>query len=371
MKHQITTAILAIFLLTAGAALAAPAVSIGAGSVEFAAGGAGTLTVSGPEGYEHSQAIDGHASLSLYDEAGNALADGAYSWQITLDGVAPEERSERAVKGQSTSGVFTIDGGSVVNPHALEDGLTKDQVFLDDLIVDGSACVGQDCANGESFGFDTLRLKENNLRIKFDDTSSSSSFPNNDWQLTANDSANGGANKFSIDDITHGKTPFTVGANAPSNALYLEGSTGDVGLGTATPVVELHVVDGDSPTLRLEQDGSSGFTPQTWDVAGNEAAPVLAPSEPLEVVDQQELVPPTAPRSLYEQGPLTTVSSPPVSTLKPDSKATLSEVSVRSPVPSTVTVETVRASRASSLAVPLTVNDESARLVGQLSQKWP
>ncbi len=270
MKHQITTAILAIFLLTAGAALAAPAVSIGAGSVEFAAGGAGTLTVSGPEGYEHSQAIDGHASLSLYDEAGNALADGAYSWQITLDGVAPEERSERAVKGQSTSGVFTIDGGSVVNPHTLEDGLTKDQVFLDDLIVDGSACVGQDCANGESFGFDTLRLKENNLRIKFDDTSSSSSFPNNDWQLTANDSANGGANKFSIDDITHGKTPFTVGANAPSNALYLEGSTGDVGLGTATPVVELHVVDGDSPTLRLEQDGSSGFTPQTWDVAGNE-----------------------------------------------------------------------------------------------------
>ncbi|MEL6612996.1 MAG: bZIP transcription factor, partial [Bacteroidota bacterium] len=26
----------------------------------------------------------------------------------------------------------------------------------------------------------------------------------------------------------------------------------------------------DSPTLRLEQSGASGFTPQTWDVAGNE-----------------------------------------------------------------------------------------------------
>ncbi len=35
-------------------------------------------------------------------------------------------------------------------------------------------------------------------------------------------------------------------------------------------MVELHVKDGDSPTLRLEQDGSSGFTPQTWDLAGNE-----------------------------------------------------------------------------------------------------
>jgi len=34
--------------------------------------------------------------------------------------------------------------------------------------------------------------------------------------------------------------------------------------------VELHIVDGDSPTVRLEQDGSSGWTPQTWDLVGNE-----------------------------------------------------------------------------------------------------
>jgi len=147
--------------------------------------------------------------------------------------------------------------------------LMADNVILDDLIVDGSACIGQDCVNGESFGFDTIRLKENNLRIKFDDTSSSASFPSNDWQITANDSANGGANKFSIDDITGGRTPFTIEASAPSNSLYVDDG-GRVGLGTSTPVVELHVVDGDSPTLRLEQNGSSGFTPQTWDIAGNE-----------------------------------------------------------------------------------------------------
>ncbi|MEO0863652.1 MAG: hypothetical protein AAFY39_03505, partial [Pseudomonadota bacterium] len=52
-----------------------------------------------------------------------------------------------------------------------------DQVFVDDVIVQGSICVGIDCSNGESFGFDTLRLKENNLRIKAQDTSSSASFP--------------------------------------------------------------------------------------------------------------------------------------------------------------------------------------------------
>ncbi len=144
-----------------------------------------------------------------------------------------------------------------------------DFVINDDLIVDGSACIGFDCVNGESFGFDTLRLKENNTRIKFDDTSSSASFPRNKWELTANETSNGGAEKFSITDVTNGKVPFTITGNAPSNSLFMN-SAGRIGFGTSTPVVELHVKDGDTPTLRLEQDGSSGFTAQTWDVAGNE-----------------------------------------------------------------------------------------------------
>lgn len=148
-------------------------------------------------------------------------------------------------------------------------GLQADQVILDDLIVDGSNCVGQDCVNGEAFGFDTIRLKENNLRIKFQDTSTTSSFPSRDWQLTANDSSNGGANKFSIDDVDGGRTPFTIEANAPSHSLYVDDG-GRLGLGTSTPAVDVHTKSGNSPTLRLEQDGSSGFTPQTWDVAGNE-----------------------------------------------------------------------------------------------------
>jgi len=144
-----------------------------------------------------------------------------------------------------------------------------DFVINDDLIVDGSACIGFDCVNGESFGFDTIRLKENNLRIKFDDTSVAASFPRNDWQLTANDSANGGASKFSIDDISGNRTPFTVEANARNNSLYVDDG-GRIGSRTSTPSTEIHTVDGDTPTLRLQQDGSSGFAPQTWDVAGNE-----------------------------------------------------------------------------------------------------
>lgn len=144
-----------------------------------------------------------------------------------------------------------------------------DQVFFDDVIVVGSECAGQDCANGESFGFDTLRLKENNLRINFQDTSNSASFPSNDWRIQINDSSNGGGNYFGIEDSTAGRIPFRVDAGAPANALRVD-SSGDVGISEDNPIVELHVTDGDSPTLRLEQDGSSGFTAQTWDVASNE-----------------------------------------------------------------------------------------------------
>jgi hypothetical protein len=144
-----------------------------------------------------------------------------------------------------------------------------DQVFYDDVIIVASLCVGQDCVNGESFGFDTLRLKENNLRVHFQDTSNSSSFPTNDWRIIVNDSTNGGSNYWAIEDSNAGRQVFRLTAGAPVNSLVVD-AQGDVGFGTLTPVTELHIVDGDTPTMRLEQDGSSGFTPQTWDLAGNE-----------------------------------------------------------------------------------------------------
>jgi hypothetical protein len=145
----------------------------------------------------------------------------------------------------------------------------KDQVFFDDLIVFGSACVGQDCVNGENFGFDTGRYRENNLRIHFFDTSNSASFPTNDWRIVINDSSNGGANYFAVEDSDASRQVFRIEAGAQANAIYARNNS--VGLGTSSPIVELHITDGDSPTIRLEQDGSSGFTPQTWDVAGNES----------------------------------------------------------------------------------------------------
>ncbi len=138
------------------------------------------------------------------------------------------------------------------------------QVIATDLIVKQSECIGLDCVSNESFGFDTLRLKENNLRIHFDDTSITGSFPDNDWRIVVNDTNNGGASRFSIEDATAGRAPFTIAAGAAVNALYID-RDGDVGVGTANPILPLHVVRGNTPGLRLEQDGSAGFARYTWD----------------------------------------------------------------------------------------------------------
>ena len=145
-----------------------------------------------------------------------------------------------------------------------------DEVIAGDLIVQKSIAVGLDAVDGEAFGFDTFRLKENNIRIHFDDTSGSGSFPDNDWRIVINDAANGGANYFGIEDATADIISFKILAGAPANAFFMA-ANGNIGLGTDAPVVKLHIADGNSPVLRIEQDASSGFTPQIWDIAGNEA----------------------------------------------------------------------------------------------------
>ena len=145
-----------------------------------------------------------------------------------------------------------------------------DEVIAGDLIVQKSIAVGLDAVDGEAFGFDTFRLKENNIRIHFDDTSGSGSFPGNDWRIVINDAANGGANYFGIEDATADVMSFKILAGAPANAFFMA-ANGNIGLGTDAPVVKLHIADGNSPALRIEQDASDGWTPQSWDVSGNES----------------------------------------------------------------------------------------------------
>lgn len=153
-------------------------------------------------------------------------------------------------------------------PWLCQPALHADQVLSDDVIIQGSLGVGFDAVNGEVFGFDTLVLKENNLRIFFNDTSSSALFPTNDWRIVINDTTNGGKSFFGIDDVTAGRRPFTLSAGAPADSFFI-GSSGFLGLGTPIPAKQLHISAGNTPTVRLDQSGNGGYPAQfgiSWEM---------------------------------------------------------------------------------------------------------
>lgn len=290
-----------------------------------------SVTIAAPDGrvFRVETKSGASAEFTLSDKQGNRLPDGQYTYELRLtpeltkavkeqlaaargkDDDPEDVRAARKRVGMPAlveSGSFSIVNGAVIVAGSAEEASTRrvskiseqrlpvltptttetksqmhhppmtakpDDVIPDDLIVQGSACVGLDCVNGEVFGFDTIRVKENNTRIQFEDTSAAG-FPLNNWQIRANSSAAGGASFLGFVDqgaagnSETGTIVFEVDAGAPANSLKVS-SAGKVGLRTATPVLDLHITTSDTPAHRLEQTNAGGFTAQTWDIAGNEA----------------------------------------------------------------------------------------------------
>ncbi|HEX6188170.1 MAG TPA: hypothetical protein VFZ40_08810 [Pyrinomonadaceae bacterium] len=287
----------------------------------------GTLTISFPDGRSMRKTFRAGDSpqVTIGEKYFDNLPDGVYTYELRLAS-APSDAAKKArgkdddpeneragrkrapVPALTQSGSFAIVHGSIVVAGASEPEQKRDakastgpapratasanvlhrirrnhraffmpdDVIADDLIVQGSACVGLDCVNGEVFGFDTVRLKENNTRLQFDDTSSTQGFPTNNWQIRANDSGSGGGSFLGFVDqgaAGNSETGTIIGrfdAGAPANSLRVS-SSGKVGFRTATPVLDLHMNTSDTPAVRFEQNNSGGFSAQTWDIGANEA----------------------------------------------------------------------------------------------------
>jgi len=272
-----------------------------------------TLVVGGPGAYWTQDTFPKGIAPALHADG---LPDGQFAYEIqispvlspaaqaALDAAAGESPQVRAkvvadlqaagelpTDDQTVYGSFRVQDGKFVMDTGPEPDATgaatanaspvagaatspqpQDEVIDDDLIVYGSACIGWDCVNGEDFGspnYDTLRLKENNLRIHFEDTSGAG-YPSNDWRIVTNDLYENEDSYFEIEDIDAGSIPFKIEPGARRDSLYVEDG-GKVGFGTSAPAHELHILYGDTPTVRLDQQGNGSVAAQRWDVAGNEA----------------------------------------------------------------------------------------------------
>jgi hypothetical protein len=194
----------------------------------------------------------------------DGLADGMYSYELRV------MQADAAPFVQA--GSFTVANGAMVSPGAVEAQAarpgrpTVNTFFTDDVSARGGVCAGFDCINGEVYGLASAKLKENNTRLKFEDTSGAG-FASTDWQLSANDTISGGANKFFVEDLTASTVPVLIEGGAPNNALYVD-STGKIGLRTSTPARELTISAPFSTGIRMEQSASPF---QAWDVVANDA----------------------------------------------------------------------------------------------------
>lgn len=193
------------------------------------------------------------------------LADGLYSYELRF------AQADGAPLVQT--GSFTIANGAVVPADAVEGAVAgrpsrvvANTYFADDVAARDGVCAGFDCTNAETYGLASAKLKENNTRLKFEDTSGAG-FASTDWQLSANDTTSGGANKFFVEDLTALTVPLLIEGGTPNNALYLD-STGRVGLRTSTPARDLTISVPVSAGIRMEQSASPF---QAWDIVANNA----------------------------------------------------------------------------------------------------
>jgi len=214
------------------------------------------LTLQRPDGEVVTETFAGRNPM-LHVET---LVDGTYSYEL---------REEGGVQ----TGTFSVRSGAVV-PRNLRESTAGSRLslnpspetfFSDDVSAAGGVCGGSDCTSTETYGVSNIKMKANNVRLKFEDTSTSAGFATTDWQISANDTFSGGANKLFVEDLAAATVPFLIEGGTPSNTLYVD-SAGRVGVRTSTPAKTLHLSDPVYPAIRMENTTSPL---QNWDVVAS------------------------------------------------------------------------------------------------------
>ena len=151
-----------------------------------------------------------------------------------------------------------------------------DEVIFDDLIVDGSVCVGVECMDMHLFDFDTIVLKSSDPQIKFQDTSSSAMFPTNDWAVGITDNGAGGLPTFSITDVDTGTAVLqlqaaTDGGVAIGAGAEIEANAVSFGASGATRKI-VNVAEGTDDTDAVNKEQFDTFAAQIDQTVADEKA---------------------------------------------------------------------------------------------------
>jgi len=253
------------------------------------------LTVAGPGDLFIQREFDAGESpfFSSFDVQGGLLPDGSYAYELRAvprhNAVANETRPGRRLpEGPLVQwGHLWVQGGSFIDkvvaqprPSSQRESAPKtpsnvtanttvpdDLIVEEDLIVDGHACLGNECEGAVTSA--PLTIKDLfNYQILFDGGGLHPA--KRKWVLQANDYADffGG---FLFRDVFAGTVPFRIGSTVPDNALTIW-TNGNVGLGTLTPSTQLHVRSTGSGGKILAENAGSSAAREMLEIRNNGGA---------------------------------------------------------------------------------------------------
>ncbi len=175
------------------------------------------------------------------------LSDGSYNWEL-----------RPLAGGDVLAGKLRIRDGAFAPSPPLKVVASADQVFADDLIAE-RACFGPDCADGEVFGAEQLKVASGIPRMLFDaDTAT-------DWIIDTNRTPDRFVLGTPATTSSNVRPRFSVDAGLGSS-LHL--TPNGVGVNTSTPEGTLHVFGGPSDPARLVLET---FLGPRWEFIGSAA----------------------------------------------------------------------------------------------------
>ena len=134
-------------------------------------------------------------------------------------------------------------------------------------MVQGNTCIGSGCTTTDAT-IPALKLKGPDVDILFDDQDipKAAVAYTRKWALLVDS-----PERISSVSSTSMAARRRSGSAAvrQDNSVSIA-SNGNLGLGTSTPAQDIHVMSGNTPALRLDQDGSESLTARTWDVGAND-----------------------------------------------------------------------------------------------------
>ncbi len=151
-----------------------------------------------------------------------------------------------------------------ISEKMIEKTTGTNQIINDDLIVQSSVGIGENIINGYVFGYNTFVSQNKDIKWLFDDTSEND-FPATDWGFETN-FINQSYAYFEIKNITQNSTPLSINTTALDNTMVIKETTGFVGIGTDSPLVNLHLVEDQTPIIRLKQTDYGGWPFYEWEI---------------------------------------------------------------------------------------------------------